>query len=111
GFSCEIAGDGHKALEMLAVGKFDLVLMDCHMPGIDGFETTRRFRELETIAGRPRLPIIALTANAIRGDRERCLEAGMDDYVTKPIDAKVLLNANQSILQGRTLRNDVLLAG
>jgi CheY-like chemotaxis protein/HPt (histidine-containing phosphotransfer) domain-containing protein len=103
GFRCEIAGDGHQALKLLSAGKFDLVLMDCHMPGIDGFETTRRFRELEEEAGRARLPIIALTANAIRGDRERCLEAGMDDYVTKPVDAKELLHAIESLLK---LRDD-----
>lgn len=88
-----LAENGEQALEFVAAGNIDLVLMDCQMPVMDGFEATRRLRELETEQGRPRLPIIAVTANAIKGDRERCLEAGMDDYVSKPINTAKLIAA------------------
>ena len=64
---------------------FDVVFMDCEMPEMDGFEATRRIREWEEAGGRRPLPIIAMTANAMAGDRERCLQAGMTDYVSKPI--------------------------
>jgi signal transduction histidine kinase/CheY-like chemotaxis protein len=74
---------GMAALEALRQHEFDLVLMDCQMPGLDGFGTARAVRERENDAGR--IPIVALTANALSGDRERCLEAGMDDYLTKPV--------------------------
>jgi two-component system, sensor histidine kinase len=83
--------DGEQALKALAVNTYDLVLMDCQMPGLDGFETTQRWRALEAAAGgAARLPIIAVTANAASGDRERCLACGMDDYVAKPFDLHVL---------------------
>jgi CheY-like chemotaxis protein len=83
GCSVETAADGLQALERFAPGRFDLVLMDCQMPGLDGFETTAAIRAREAEGGR-RTPVIALTANAIDGDRERCLAAGMDDYLPKP---------------------------
>ena len=88
GFAADVAGNGVEALAALAKSTYDLILMDCQMPEMDGLETTRRIRE----AG-DRIPIIAMTANAMKGDREMCLDAGMDDYLTKPIDLSSLSKA------------------
>jgi CheY-like chemotaxis protein/nitrogen-specific signal transduction histidine kinase/HPt (histidine-containing phosphotransfer) domain-containing protein len=83
GHRVTVAGDGKIALDMLAEHHFDLVFMDVMMPVMDGLEATRRFRAVEM---GPRTPIVAMTANAMQGDRERCLAAGMDDYISKPIE-------------------------
>jgi signal transduction histidine kinase/DNA-binding response OmpR family regulator len=92
GHAVETAVNGREALEALARERFDVVLMDVQMPEMDGFEAVRRLRAEER-AGRPRTPVIAMTAHAMAGDRERCLEAGMDDYVSKPIDVAKLVEA------------------
>lgn len=91
GYRVAVAEDGRQALKMLADDVFDVVLMDCQMPLLDGFEATRLLRRHEAAAGAPRLPVIALTANALSGDRERCLAAGMDDYLGKPFRRDALL--------------------
>jgi len=87
GFVVETAADGQAACEAVRQGGYALVLMDVQMPGMDGLEATRAIREWERARGGPRLPIIAMTANAMNGDRERCLAAGMDDYMAKPISS------------------------
>ncbi|KAF1690889.1 ATP-binding protein, partial [Pseudoxanthomonas koreensis] len=86
GYECDTAPNGEVALSHMASGVYDLVLMDCQMPVLDGYSATRRWREHE--AGQPpgtRLAIVAMTANAMAGDRQRCLDAGMDDYLSKPV--------------------------
>jgi CheY-like chemotaxis protein len=89
GLEIEVAEDGLRALERMRAGDLDLVLMDCHLPLLDGWEATRRWRRSEPPG--TRLPIVALTANAVLGDRERCLEAGMDDYLAKPVEMEQLV--------------------
>jgi len=90
GCRVDVASNGHEALKMVQSIPFDIVFMDCQMPEMDGFEATRAIRAWEgasRVGQSPvtRLPIVALTANAMQGDRERCLAAGMDDYLTKPL--------------------------
>jgi CheY-like chemotaxis protein len=89
GHSAQFAGDGRAALALASVGDFDLMLLDLHMPEMDGFEVLSAVRERERITSR-HLPIVALTARASTRDRERCLAAGMDDFVSKPIEAEAL---------------------
>jgi CheY-like chemotaxis protein len=86
GHSVLVAGNGYEALVAHATGVFDAILMDVQMPGMDGLESTRMIRERERHVG-GHTPIIALTAHALTGDRERCLAAGMDEYLSKPIQA------------------------
>lgn len=89
GFLCDIANNGEEALTAVKTTNYNIILMDCQMPVMDGFTATSRIRELEERSGH-RTRIIAMTANALRGDRERCLEAGMDGYIKKPIQSKTL---------------------
>lgn len=97
GLECEIVGDGLLAVDRAKSGDFDMILMDCQMPLMDGLQASRIIRDEESSehglsrSGK-RIPIIALTANAVAGDREECLEAGMDDYLTKPITCQALTN-------------------
>jgi CheY-like chemotaxis protein len=101
----EVAEDGVEAVEAMRRASFDIVLMDCQMPEMDGFAATSRIRELESgglLVGRVgRVPIIALTANALKEDRERCLAAGMDDYLTKPLQPEKLVATMETYLGKR----------
>ncbi|MCC6978405.1 MAG: response regulator [Candidatus Melainabacteria bacterium] len=98
----EIANDGQEAVDMAGRNKYSVILMDCHMPVMDGFEATKAIRKLESAAG-TYTPIIAVTAMAMAGDRERCIASGMDDYMSKPVDKDLL-----KIKLNHWLREDVV---
>jgi CheY-like chemotaxis protein len=100
GFTVQIAKNGLEAVAAWRNGKFDLVLMDVQMPEMDGFEATSEIRQHEKATG-TRIPIVALTAHAMKGDEERCLEAGMDAYVSKPIQPHHLFSTISSLLNRR----------
>ena len=87
GYQIDLADDGKEALEAHEANPYDLILMDCQMPTMDGFEASRRIRALDA----PQPVIVAVTANALVGERERCLNAGMDDYLSKPFQAEQLV--------------------
>ena len=91
GLEVDVVATGVEALDALLGVAYDLILMDCQMPEMDGFEATRRIRERER--GSRRIPVVAMTANAMVGDREKCLEAGMDDYIPKPVRSEALHGA------------------
>lgn len=86
GYTAEIVSSGADALDAYSNATFDAILMDVQMPGIDGYQTTAKIREREHRIGGPHTPIIGLSARAINGDREAALSAGMDDYLTKPMN-------------------------
>jgi len=93
GHTVDVAEDGIEAVEMvLGGGRYDLVLMDCHMPRLDGFEATRRIRAAEALQGGPHQPIVAVTASAMQEDRQRCLDCGMDDILSKPFSIEEVRN-------------------
>ena len=91
---CEVdaAYDGFQALDLYKSNKYDLIFMDCQMPNMDGLTSTRRIREFEAMYGNKVVPIVAMTANALRDDRDKCLEAGMNDYLSKPVRRTDMLN-------------------
>src|SRR5207253_3371126 len=91
-----VAANGREALSLLESQTFDLVLMDVQMPEMDGIETTAAIRQKEKVTG-AHIPIIAMTAHAMKGDRERCLDAGMDGYVPKPIRLQELFEVIQAL--------------
>ncbi len=93
-FGCKVglADNGMESLAAIKKNQYDLVFMDCQMPVMDGYEATKNIRRIEQEHGLERVPIIALTAHALKGDRERCMAVGMDDYITKPFNEKQLAN-------------------
>ena len=90
GCRTDAVANGREAVKALRNSSYDLMLMDCQMPVMDGFEATRVIREKEAEAKGPAMPIIALTASAMQADRERCLQAGMSDFIAKPVQPKEL---------------------
>ena len=90
GYKVSVTGNGREALEKLEKESFDVVLMDIQMPEMDGFEATAAIREKEKLTG-AHIPIVAMTANALKGDEQKCLQAGMDGYISKPIQTKELI--------------------
>jgi len=101
GLHCDTARDGREAVDAVQRNRYDLVLMDCQMPEMDGYEATQEIRLRESVTRRSRLPIVAMTANAMAGDRERCFEAGMDDYLPKPLDLGQLNQVMAKWIKGR----------
>jgi two-component system, sensor histidine kinase len=101
GLEVDVAEDGLAALERMRAGGLSLVLMDCQLPVLDGWEATRRWRRGEPSG--EHLPIVALTANAVVGDRERCLQAGMDDYLAKPVEFEAMIAVITRLLERPTL--------
>jgi CheY-like chemotaxis protein len=119
GYRIDVVANGREAVEVISRIRYDVVFMDCQMPDMDGFEATQVIRQCEAqneireTSGERRctshVPIIAMTANAMQGDRERCLEVGMDDYLSKPISvealAGVLDRVNQEYERSRSDKN------
>ncbi|MFC3533138.1 response regulator [Vogesella facilis] len=103
GYQVTVAANGQEALDLLTAQCFDLVLMDMQMPVLDGLETTRRIRAQEVLSG-DHLPIIAMTANVMNGDRERCLDAGMDGYIGKPITVEKVLDEIARVQRGQAMQ-------
>lgn len=93
GVTVTLAANGEEAPSALETLPFDIVFMDCQMPVMDGYDATRAIRAPDTKVARRDIPVIAMTAKAMKGDRERCLDARMDDYITKPVDRKKLRRA------------------
>jgi len=100
GYRADAVANGEEAVAALCRTSYDLVLMDCQMPEMDGYQATARIRDRASGVSNPALPIIALTASAMKGDRDRCLQAGMDDYLTKPVDLASLAAALRKWLGG-----------
>jgi len=90
GFNADIARNGQEGLTMWQDGDYDVILSDCHMPVLDGFEMSRALRDIEQAEFMNRTPIIAITANALKGDADKCFASGMDDYIAKPVEIKTL---------------------
>jgi Amt family ammonium transporter len=103
GYSCDIVNNGREAVTAVSGKRYDLVLMDCQMPEMSGFDAAAMIRSQERERGPAagRVPIIALTANALKGDHERCLEAGMDDYLTKPLNPHKLIRTIEALLDAK----------
>ena len=105
GFRADAVGNGKEAVEILSRVPYDLVLMDCNMPEIDGYEATQMIRDVTSTVLNHQIPVIALTANAMIGDREKCLRSGMNDYISKPILPENLINVISRWISGSSVPN------
>jgi two-component system, sensor histidine kinase and response regulator len=101
GHRVTVAENGKAAIAELEKQQFDLILMDIQMPEMDGLDATRQIRDLSRRGALPHTPIVALTAHALKADEHQCFEAGMDDYITKPIDVDFLLKTLENICYDR----------
>lgn len=99
GYEHDVARDGVQAVDKARLSDYDAILMDVKMPGLNGYEATQKIRFFEQTQGRPRTPIIGMTAHALVGDKEKCLEAGMDDYVSKPVSIDDLKNKLEAVIR------------
>jgi CheY-like chemotaxis protein len=90
GFRADVVANGQEAVNALETIPYDLVFMDCHMPEMDGFEATRCIRQQGSKALNPHIPIVAMTASTMQGDRDKCIQAGMNDFIAKPVQIKEL---------------------
>jgi len=111
GYRPDVAANGRKALEALEARSYDLVFMDCQMPEMDGYDATRAIRSGQSSTHNPFVPIVAMTAHAMRGDREKCLRAGMDDYLSKPIQLSRVRDVLDTWLPGRSDRSSMASPG
>jgi CheY-like chemotaxis protein len=112
GYSAVVVRDGKECLEAWKTGQFDAVLTDCQMPVMDGFELTQHLRDVEAEERRPHTPVIAVTANALEGEADRCLAAGMDDYLSKPVTIAALEKVlERHVSLGTSLKNAPLRDG
>ena len=105
GHAVTIAENGKEALQILEIARFDIILMDVQMPEMDGFEATRSIRQKEIITG-GHIPIVAMTAHAMSGDRKKCLAAGMDGYVSKPINTQELVENIEGLVGKREANSE-----
>lgn len=108
GLKTDIANNGKIALDMLNQSQYDLVFMDCQMPVMDGYEASEFIRQDESQSKNKSIPIVAMTANAMKGDREKCLASGMNDHIPKPINGKMILNALEEWLPKKVIVNNGL---
>jgi len=108
GYAVDVAVNGIEALSLHSANGYDLILMDCQMPEMDGFETTRRIRAREVSTGK-HVPIVAMTANALQGDRDRCITAGMDEYVAKPVRADALHEMIERVITSLRARTSAVI--
>jgi CheY-like chemotaxis protein len=106
GYNLTVANNGREVLHLLSQDSFDLVLMDIQMPEMDGFEASAAIRAKETGSNK-HIPIVAMTAHAMKEDRDKCIAAGMDDYVSKPIDPDALAAAIERVINGDTSHSDL----
>jgi CheY-like chemotaxis protein len=108
GYRADVVGNGNEAVKALETDAYDLVLMDVQMPEMDGYEATGVIRDPQSKVQNHEVPIIAMTAHAMKGDRERCIEAGMDDYISKPIQVQKLAEVMERFLRdpGGDRRNE-----